>query len=131
VLGEDDPGQVADRTHTGVGKGQFPRVRLGIGHHLGNVLYRYGGMHRQDIGGEHHHGDRSEVLFHVVGELAEEVGRRGHGAHVGDQHGMAVLVGLGHKVGPDVSGGSHLVLDHDRLTDGLGKMRSDQAGKDV
>ena len=44
---------------------------------------------------------------------------------------MAVLVGLGHHVGADIAAGAGLVLDHDRLADGVLQLGADQPRQDV
>jgi hypothetical protein len=72
-----------------------------------------------------------EVLDRIVGQLGEQVGidhQRGIAAH---QQGVAVGRRLGDALDRDVAAGPGDVLDHDRLTPGLGELVAKEPRGDV
>ena len=93
--------------------GERSRVRLGIGHELGNGADRQGRVHHQgrdQFGGDR---DRRKVLERIVGRLCrdqrgdDELARRS-----GEQR-VAVGLGLGDRGGGDQPAAAPLVLDDD------------------
>jgi hypothetical protein len=95
------------------------------------VLTGQARMHREHVGREQDQADRREVLARAVGHAGEQVRRNCQGAHVDQQQGVAILLGLGDQVGADIAAGAGLVLDHDRLADGVLQLRADEARQDV
>ncbi len=88
-------------------------------------------MHGEQIGREHHHADRHQILLHVERQPFHQAGLGGERADIGDEQSVSVAGLLGDVVGADIAGRTRLVLDDHRLADELRQLGRHQAREDV
>ena len=78
----------------------------------------------------HQHQGR-EVLVHVEGQIGHEDRVDADVAGGAKKDGVPIGRGLGHQIGAQHTGHTRLVVDDDRLTQGLRQLGRDGAGHDI
>src|SRR5260370_23939943 len=88
-------------------------------------------MDNQNVRLDGNQGDRGEILYRVVGEVAVQTVVGGEDAVVAEQPGMAVGGAFGDRFGGEVAARAGAVLDEDLMAPALGELLAESTREDV
>ncbi len=122
-------GQV--RRAAGGRDGKVQVLFLGQRHQLLQVVGLHRRVHHQHVRRVGQHRGATQVLARVKAELGVDRWRDRQRTQIAEQPGVAVGLGAGHQLGPQVAVGTGLVVDHHRLLELLRDQLANRAGNDV